>query len=39
MSVEPISNLYSQRSIGKRNFKEPYHSGSMKKCEEDKKDN
>ena len=39
MKTEPISSLYSKRPTGERNFKEPYPSGGMKKCEEDQNDN
>ena len=39
MNAEPISTFYSQNPTDGRNFKEPYPSGAMKKCEEDKNDN
>ena len=39
MKTEPISSLYSKRPTGERNFKEPYPSEGMKKCEEDQNDN
>ena len=39
MNAEPISNLCSQSYTDGRNFKEPYPSWGMKKCEEDKNDN
>ena len=36
MNAEPISALYSQLHTDGRNFKEPYPTGGMKYCEEDK---
>ena len=39
MNAKPISTLYSQGIIDLRNFKKPYPSWDMKKCEEDKNGN